>query len=435
MQTRTTKTISTTRRRRLDILDYVKNTGKPKTYRGGGGVRGGSRPGAGRPSSNTAGLPQINLYFNTGGREVLYNQTQPHPYNPQHLPVNIQNAQPNQQAVAGYNAQQRIDITDLRNQQAQMNQNIIQLRDRIAAQAMNPNEQQLLQQQIQASQQQNAQILQQVRTHNANTADGLTLNRLATDQLRNQLEVANKISFHNAIQTLNVGQGYKRATQEELVRDLDAEILSTAQERLLEAMKKQLYQPEASRGRGAGTGAPQRPPPPIPPPSQRPREAGAGPSSSDSEEEQRTLYMSSRPDLMSTQKKSADADEEARDTPVLFRGIAMSPDLQVRDLDNQMSGVNLQGAAGGRPPNVVQGSRIMPPLELTNSRSGRQLPVTQLTNSRQGHARQDHQSEVVQRLANAFANQEIGVSDDEPLNASASRLPYNLFSDDNSEVH
>ena len=44
-----------------------------------GGARGGSRPGAGRPSSN---MPQINLYFNTGGREVLYNQTQPHPYNP-----------------------------------------------------------------------------------------------------------------------------------------------------------------------------------------------------------------------------------------------------------------------------------------------------------------------------------------------------------------
>ena len=172
------------RRRQLDILDYVKNTGRPKKYRGGGGGRGGSRPGAGRPSSN---MPQINLYFNTGGREVLYNQTQPHPYNPQHLPVNIQNAQPNQQAVAGYNAQQRIDITDLRNQQAQMNQNIIQLRDRIAAQAMNPAAQQQLQQQIVASQQQNAQILQQVQTHNANTADGLTLNRLATDRLRNQL--------------------------------------------------------------------------------------------------------------------------------------------------------------------------------------------------------------------------------------------------------
>ena len=122
------------RRRQLDILDYVKNTGKPKKYRGGGG-RGGSRAGAGRPSSN---MPQIDLYFNTGGREVLYNQTQPHPYNPQHLPVNIQNAQPNQQAVADYNAQQRIDTTDLRNQQAQMNQNIIQLRDRIQAQAMNP---------------------------------------------------------------------------------------------------------------------------------------------------------------------------------------------------------------------------------------------------------------------------------------------------------
>lgn len=399
-------------KRKTDILDYVKNTAKPKKYRGGSG-RGTNRVSS-RPTRNQPNMPSINLYFNTGGREVLYNQTQPHPYNPQHLPVNIQNAQPNPQAVVGYNAQQRVDITDLRNQQAQMNQHMIRLRDQIQAQAMNPDEQRLLQTQIQQAQQQNVEILQQVRTHNANTADGLTLNRIATDRLRNQLEVGNKIAFHNAIQTLNVGQGYKRATQEELVRDLDAEILSTAQERLLEAMKKQLHQPEPSRGRGSSSAQP-----PVPrTQQQRARAAGAGASTSDSEEEpDRTVYLSSRPSLI-----LSDRTIQSRPSVILSDGGELdaqfkSPDLQVQDL---------QGAARG-PPSIAQGSRTMPELQLTNNRRGVEantgpravimdyanMPITELTNSRKGsvQGRQQNDSEINRRLVEQFANQSLGISD------------------------
>jgi hypothetical protein len=116
-------------------------------------------------------------------------------------------------------------------------------------------------------------------------------------------------------------------------------------------------------------------------------------------------------------------------------------DAQLRKLCvATVEAVGGSGQAGGRPPNLVQGSRIMPPLELTNSRTGRQLPVTQLTNSRQGQARQDHQSDVVQRLANAFANQELGISDNEPVDANAvtsrhNASIYNIFLDDNSGAH
>ena len=347
------------------MIDYVKNTGKPR--RNKSRYSRASQQQSGRGSVSGGGnMPAINLYFMTGGREVLYNTTQPFPYNPQNLPINIQNAQPNPLAIQGYNAQQRVDLTDLRNQQAQMNQSIIELRDRINAQAMNPNIQQQLQQQIQASQQQNAQLLQVVQEHNRNISDGLNINRRETDRLRNQLEVGNKIAFHNAIQSLNVGQGYKRATQEELVRDLEQEQLTTAQERLVEAMKKQLYNPEPSRGRGR-TPAPQPRRSPSPPAARNVRQAqaGVGPSSDSEVEEVDAVYMSQRPSM---------------------------------------------GAISVRTP----------PSEL---------PTTELTNSRGRSGREQNQIDI-QRLVRGFENQEVGISESEvDLPRSLPRSAFNIFSD------
>ena len=117
------------------------------------------------------------------------------------------------------------------------------------------------------------------------------------DQLRNQSEVGNTIAFHNVIQTLNVGQGCNRATQEQLARDLDAEQLCSAQEDLLEAMKKQLCKADASRDGSCQSGGARHARDTIPnqamqgsamsidepDASFRPKQAGAGPSTSESE--------------------------------------------------------------------------------------------------------------------------------------------------------
>lgn len=361
-------------KRSVDMIDYVKNTGKPRRNK--------SRynRGTSQQSGRGGNMPAINLYFMTGGREVLYNTTQPFPYNPQNLPVNIQNAQPNPLAVQGYNAQQRVDLTELRNQQAQINQSIIDLRDRINAQAMNPPMQQQLQQQIQASQQQNAQLLQAVQDHNRNISDGLNINRRETNRLRDQLEVGNRIAFHNAIQTLSVGQGYKRATQEELVRDLENQQLTTAQQRLLEAMDKQLHNAEPSRGRGQ-------------------------------------------------QARRSEPPQERQSSPPAARGGSRQAGVGASSSEDAIEGQGWGREAGGQAvymssrPSTSGARPFRTPTQLPTTT---ELPTTEFS-SRGSAGRQQNQLDM-QRLAQRYENAELGLTESE-VEAYLPRSAYNIFSD------
>lgn len=284
--------------RKKDMMDYVKNTGKPRKYRGGGGRGGVGKGGGGGRGSQ----PMVNLSFymgGGGGREILSFASQTHPYNQQLLPINLNQAQPNPQAMAGAAAQARVDLNEVLQNQRQHAQSIQDMRDQMANQLL-PNVQQQIIDNINQAQQQNtatlAGLVQHNREVNANLetvhtrlidfhtqmddettqlADAIydVIGRLNTTEennvsryenlasgltnqnivLKNNLEVNKALILENMKHNLSMGKGYQKQSQDELMERLkqykESGALNEQSMKIFEDMQNYVNNPRPSRVR------------------------------------------------------------------------------------------------------------------------------------------------------------------------------------------
>lgn len=286
--------------RKKDMMDYVKNTGKPRKYRGGGGRGGVGKVGGGGKGSQ----PLVNLSFymgGGGGREILSFASQPHPYNAQLLPINLNQAQPNPQAMAGAAAQARVDFNEVLQNQREHAQSLQDMRDTMTNQIL-PNVQQQIIDNITRAQQENTATLSGLVQHNEDVNmnldsvhtrlvdfhnqmndettqlfDGIygVIGRLNTNEdnnvrrfeslagglsnqnkvLLNNLEVNKALILENMKHNLSMGKGYQKQSQDELMERLkqykDAGTLNEASMKIFEDMKNYVNNPKPSRGRNS----------------------------------------------------------------------------------------------------------------------------------------------------------------------------------------
>ena len=278
------------------MMDYVKNTGKPRKYRGGGG-RGGVGKGVG---GGKGSQPMVNLSFYMGGgvgREILSFASQPHPYNAQLLPINLNQAQPNPQAMAGAAAQARIDLNEVLQNQRQHAQSLQDMRDQMANQLLPDVRQQIIDNMNQAHQQNNATLAGLVQ-HNREVNDNLeavhtrlvdfhtqmddettqladaiydVIGRLNTNEdnnvrryenlatgltnqnivLKNNLEVNKALILENMKHNLSMGNGYQKQSQDELMERLkqykESGAMNEQSMKIFEDMQNYVNNPRPSR--------------------------------------------------------------------------------------------------------------------------------------------------------------------------------------------
>jgi hypothetical protein len=290
--------------RKKDMMDYVKNTGKPRKYRGGGGRGGVGKGGGGGKGSQ----PMVNLSFymgGGGGREILSFASQPHPYNQQLLPINLNQAQPNPQAMAGAAAQARVDLNEVLQNQREHAQSLQDMRDQMANQLLPDVRQQIIDNMNQAHQQNTATLAgldQHNREVNANLeavhtrlvnfhtqmddettqlADAIydVIGRLNTNEennvrryeqlgiglsnqntvLLNNLEVNKALILENMKHNLSMGKGYQKQSQDELMERLkqykESGAMNEQSMKIFEDMQNYVNNPKPSRG----SGGPSRP--------------------------------------------------------------------------------------------------------------------------------------------------------------------------------
>lgn len=282
--------------RKKDMMDYVKNTGKPRKYRGGGGRGGVGKGGGGGKGSQ----PMVNLSFyigGGGGREILSFASQPHPYNQQLLPINLNQAQPNPQAMAGAAAQARIDLNEVLQNQRQHAQSLQDMRDQMANQLLPDVRQQIIDNMNQAHQQNNATLAGLVQ-HNREVNDNLeavhtrlvdfhtqmddettqladaiydVIGRLNTNEdnnvrryenlatgltnqnivLKNNLEVNKALILENMKHNLSMGKGYQKQSQDELMERLkqykESGAMNEQSMKIFEDMQNYVNNPRPSR--------------------------------------------------------------------------------------------------------------------------------------------------------------------------------------------
>jgi hypothetical protein len=282
--------------RKKDMMDYVKNTGKPRKYRGGGGRGGVGKGGGGGKGSQ----PMVNLSFymgGGGGREILSFASQPHPYNQQLLPINLNQAQPNPQAMAGAAAQARVDLNEVLQNQRQHAQSLQDMRDQMANQILPNVQQQIIDNMNQAHQQNTATLAgldQHNREVNANLeavhtrlvnfhtqmddettqlADAIydVIGRLNTNEennvrryeqlgiglsnqntvLLNNLEVNKALILENMKHNLSMGKGYQKQSQDELMERLkqykESGAMNEQSMKIFEDMQNYVNNPRPSR--------------------------------------------------------------------------------------------------------------------------------------------------------------------------------------------
>lgn len=283
--------------RKKDMMDYVKNTGKPRKYRGGGG-----RGGVGKGGGGKGSQPMVNLSFymgGGGGREILSFASQTHPYNAQLLPINLNQAQPNPQAMAGAAAQARVDLNEVLQNQRQHAQSLQDMRDQMANQLL-PNVQQQIIDNITRVQQENNERLAGLDQHNREVnanlevvhtrlvdfhtqmddettqlADGIydVIGRLNTNEennvrryeqlagglsnqnivLLNNLEVNKALILENMKHNLSMGKGYQKQSQDELMERLkqykESGAMNEQSMKIFEDMQNYVNNPKPSRGR------------------------------------------------------------------------------------------------------------------------------------------------------------------------------------------
>jgi len=225
-------------------MDYVKNTGKPRKYRGGGasnvkrgsgrvgggsgggsGGGGGFSGGSGAGKAGSSGNSQnINLFFGGqggGGREMLHMMAQPHPYNPQYLPINLQAQQPNPQMMAANAAGLRVDFQETLNLSREMAANVAALRQERENAALNPVLQQQLNDRITEQQTSITNLAGNIRLNNerVNTSLGQIqagnhLNLVGAQHnfevLKNQLDMTNTMVLGNLVQNMPTGSGFRK---------------------------------------------------------------------------------------------------------------------------------------------------------------------------------------------------------------------------------
>ena len=219
----------------LTMQDYVKNTQKPRKFRGGGG--GGRRGGA--TNQRQASIPpvtNVNIYL--GGRGIMNDVSQPNIQFPQNLPVNIGNLQPNRLAQQANVREQRVDLQEVLEFQRRQQADIAQLRNDLRNQVVNPDRQQEIIEAINDSTAQTQRVFAGIQNHNNQLDQGLRdlgeNNRQNIDNLRgnifgrfNQLEnIAQqgsdllnrnvRLSKFNAIFNMGTIQGTKNLNKNSL---------------------------------------------------------------------------------------------------------------------------------------------------------------------------------------------------------------------------
>jgi hypothetical protein len=240
-----------------------------------------------------------------GGREILSFASQPHPYNQQLLPINLNQAQPNPQAMAGAAAQARVDLNEVLQNQRQHAQSLQDMRDQMANQILPNVQQQIIDNMNQAHQQNTATLAgldQHNREVNANLeavhtrlvnfhtqmddettqlADAIydVIGRLNTNEennvrryeqlgiglsnqntvLLNNLEVNKALILENMKHNLSMGKGYQKQSQDELMARLkqykESGEMNEQSMKIFEDMQNYVNNPKPSRG----SGGPSRP--------------------------------------------------------------------------------------------------------------------------------------------------------------------------------
>jgi hypothetical protein len=172
----------------LTMQDYVKNTQKPRKFRGGAG--GGRRGGA--TNQRQASIPpvtNVNIYL--GGRGIMNDVSQPNIQFPQNLPVNIGNLQPNRLAQQANVREQRVDLQEVLEFQRRQQADIAQLRNDLRNQVVNPDRQQEIIEAINDSTAQTQRVFAGIQNHNNQLDQGLRdlgeNNRQNIDNLRGNI--------------------------------------------------------------------------------------------------------------------------------------------------------------------------------------------------------------------------------------------------------
>ena len=212
-----------------DMTDVVKNTAKPRVYRGGGGGGGGGRGGGGGGrGGGTTGAPNITQYFIGGyangsgmsmgmppmnmttsmpmnmttsmptsipvplpsvvgqtsipvppplplatghrlgsGRSAFNNISQSNPYNPQLNPVNLGRSQPNPLAAQAHDNIRRVDLQEIIDQLKKNSDDTRSMRDNLQKQSLNPNEVQRIANDIKQLNTQQTQMLTNVKEYHS----------------------------------------------------------------------------------------------------------------------------------------------------------------------------------------------------------------------------------------------------------------------------
>lgn len=201
----------------LNMMDFVKNTGKPKTYKGGRGSRGGAGGNTKPPNKPPLSQPPvaINLYF--GGRSIMSEVSQPHIMNPEHLPVNIGNMERNPEAVQAVNRDRQVDLQEVLENQRQ-HQNMLQhMRHDVTEQLANPDRQKEILQNMRQSQEENRILFERIHEHNQQSeANSILRMQASREHGKHYLQRLNEVN-ENISGTLNRNLGHMNNTMQDVV--------------------------------------------------------------------------------------------------------------------------------------------------------------------------------------------------------------------------